>query len=983
MIFRRWFISFFTVMLVVKSCSLFAQEIPYGVPVQAWADSLGNHRAIIQVDKNTDAVEVKIEWRRRDNDADKKAIIITDENGKLVDNIFRIDINREQGDFVFQPNNGAGKYYVYYMPYKGKKNSGWWDGDYLKVENGPDNDWVKKHALSASAGVQHNLAKATVIKIESRTAFDSFYPMEVCATAAEIKELNIQTTENYLLFPEDRKYPIRMTTDLPYRWIENKHTKAFKGQAMRNEYYAFQVGVYAAKKDLEDVTVSYKGSNKITCFNTGGIDYEGKPFTKKVDVQKGKVQALWFGVDISKDQQPGPYSFTVTISPKNDLPQTVKVTLYIEDRISEDRGDSEPWRHSRLRWLNSTLGIDDKVVAPYTPLQVKDRSISCLMREVKLNEKGLPQAIEANKKSVLSAAIQFLVETDKGVEVFKPSSFRYTKQTGGKVSWVAEAANNSISLTSNGAMEFDGTMDYDIKVKAQTGVQIKDIRLEIPIAKQTAQYFMGMGLPGTYCPSLYNWKWKGPQDSYWIGSVEAGLHCELRGATYSGPMLNLYHPAPPPSWYNDNKGGFTIQSSTNEVLTTTYSGERKLNAGDEINFQFRLLITPVKKLNTEDQFTNRYYHNGNKPAPAPDDLSSGIKIINVHQGNPINPYINYPFVAVDSMKNFVDKWRKKGFKVKIYYTIRELTNQVPEIWALRSLGTEVLSPGSGGGYPWLREHYVDNYDVQWFNPINGYESCDAAVLMSGQSRWNNYYIEGLRWLVKNVDIDGLYLDDVSFDRDMLKRMRKVMDEVKPGCLIDLHSNTGFSKGPANQYTEYFPYINKLWFGESFQYDTMPPDNWMVETSGIPFGLMGDMLQGGGNPWRGMVYGMTARLPWSTEGVTCDPRDVWKIWDEFGISSAKMIGYWEKDCPVKTSNPKVLVTIYKKEGRSLISVASWADGPTNFLFQFDWKSLGVDPEKAILVAPEIKNFQHYATFNPGDPIPIEPKKGWLFYIQEKK
>lgn len=87
-------------------------------------------------------------------------------------------------------------------------------------------------------------------------------------------------------------------------------------------------------------------------------------------------------------------------------------------------------------------------------------------------------------------------------------------------------------------------------------------------------------------------------------------------------------------------------------------------------------------------------------------------------------------------------------------------------------------------------------------------------------------------------IDGLYLDDVAFGRDMLKRMRHAMEEVKPGCIIDLHSNTGFSRGPAIQYTEYFPYVDKVWFGESFMYNEMSPANWLVEVSGLPFGLMG-------------------------------------------------------------------------------------------------------------------------------------------------
>jgi hypothetical protein len=321
-------------------------------------------------------------------------------------------------------------------------------------------------------------------------------------------------------------------------------------------------------------------------------------------------------------------------------------------------------------------------------------------------------------------------------------------------------------------------------------------------------------------------------------------------------------------------------------------------------------------------------------------------------------------------------------KVKIYYTIRELTNFVTEIWALRSLGDEVLSGGDGGGYPWLREHLVDNYTPQWYQYLDS-TLVDASVLTSiGTSRWFNYYIEGLKWLVKNVDIDGLYLDDVSFDREMLKRIRKVMNETKPGCLIDLHSNTAFSIGPATQYTEFFPYIDKLWFGESFNYNAMPPANWLVEVSGIPFGLTGDMLHAGGNPWRGMVYGMTNRLPWSTEGVICSPSEIWKVWDSFGIADAQMVGYWEDKPVVTTSNKDVLATAYLKDKRMLISVASWAKEKAEVTLAIDFTRAGLNPNKVKITAPFIDKFQPEKTFGIFDKISIEPTKGWLLIVEQQ-
>ena len=78
----------------------------------------------------------------------------------------------------------------------------------------------------------------------------------------------------------------------------------------------------------------------------------------------------------------------------------------------------------------------------------------------------------------------------------------------------------------------------------------------------------------------------------------------------------------------------------------------------------------------------------------------------------------------------------------------------------------------------------------WF----AYTVKDAAIVNTGVSRWHNYYMEGLDWLLKHVGIDGLYIDDLAFDRMSMKRVRKILNRTNPGALIDLHS--------ANQYNEW-------------------------------------------------------------------------------------------------------------------------------------------------------------------------------------
>ena len=103
-----------------------------------------------------------------------------------------------------------------------------------------------------------------------------------------------------------------------------------------------------------------------------------------------------------------------------------------------------------------------------------------------------------------------------------------------------------------------------------------------------------------------------------------------------------------------------------------------------------------------------------------------------------------------------------------------------------------------------------------------------------------------------------------------------MAEAKPG----LHDRPPFQhrvsrSAAANHYLEFLPYIDRPWFGESFNYKAMTPDQWLVQVSGIPFGLMGEMLHEGGNPWRGAALRHDQPPRLAHQRHRCDPRPVWK------------------------------------------------------------------------------------------------------------
>jgi hypothetical protein len=465
------------------------------------------------------------------------------------------------------------------------------------------------------------------------------------------------------------------------------------------------------------------------------------------------------------------------------------------------------------------------------------------------------------------------------------------------------------------------------------------------------------------------------QDAAWIGDVNAGLQFTLKDEHYVRPLnTNFYQLRPlvmPVSWQNGGEGGCRFRLEGDVYRATCFSGARTLAAGDTLRFDLRLLLTPFHTLDTKTHFATRYFH---RYTPVDSIRAKGANIVNVHHATPVNPYINYPFLVPDAMKAYADSIHAAGMRMKIYYTVRELTNRTPELWALRSLGAEVLASGPGGGHSWLQEHFQRDYITGWVVP----ELRDVAVVTSGISRWHNYYVEGLQWLKQHVGIDGIYLDDVAFDRTTMQRIRRVLAPGAPGERIDLHSanqynpSDGFASS-TNLYLEHFPYVDRLWFGEYFDYGSAP-DYWMVEMSGLPFGLMGEMLQDGGNPWRGMVFGMTNRLPWAG-----DPRPIWKAWDAFGITDSRMVGWWARGALVRTGRDDVLATTYLRPGRAMVAVASWAADTVRVPLVIDWRALELDSSRAVIRAEAIDSFQPAATFAPGDSIPLVPARGWLLTI----
>ncbi|MEO8221927.1 MAG: glycoside hydrolase domain-containing protein [Specibacter sp.] len=987
----------------------------------------GNHRIVVTVaalPPGCRAVTATLPWRRQDpTPADVDVIVVSAATGTRVRNVVTGERNRAHGTFTFEPIDGAGDYFFYYLPYSMAGHAHYPQAQYLPARPTADPAWVgavspgvfwAEQGLSAS-----DAPSAAAIRYEAASEWDTFAPMNFIATDAELAALHAaHAGAPFMLFAQDRRHAISLKDAIPAHWAiagpaavagAARRPESLVVLAQPGEDYVIQLGLYACA-DLADVTVTVAAradgaSVAARCINTAGVDRLGRPFSKTLAVADGAVQALFVVVPVPASAAGSALEAVITVATSAgtaELPVRLDVALDAEPDIAAG-GFGDPRELRRLAWLDSTLAQDDELVAPFTAVSLDEssRTLSIMGRTVELAPNGLPAqlgstftsavtALDGPARSLLLEPLGLLPEPVQGPAAWEFSSLAFTTHGPARVAWECSwtSADTPLRVTVEGQLEADGAAEFAVRLSVPDGagpVELNNVALTVSLDPAAVPYAMGLGVPGGTRPERIDWMWEVAtrnQDSLWLGDTNIGVQLALRDDNYERPLnTNFYREKPliaPQSWANpgaDTAGaGVTLgagrsANGRDAVVLEAFSGGRTMAPGESLNYGFRLLLTPFKPIDPARQLRNRYFHDQGSVA---DIAATGASVINIHHATALAPFINDPLLHADALAAYTAQAHAAGLKVKVYDTVRELTGHSPELLAMLSLGQEIFSDGPGKGHIWPQEHAGAHYVSAWYAP----NVDDIAVVTAGESRLQNWYIRGLEELVRRTGLDGIYLDDIAYDRHAMKRVRKVLARRCEDPEIDIHSANQFNDkdgfaSSANMYMEQLPYTDRLWLGEYFDYDNTDPAYWLVEVSGIPFGLMGEMLEGGGNPWRGLVFGMTGRAP------RVDNRALWSFWAGHGLANAPMVGHWAVDVPVRSSHPEVLATSWLTPSGLVTALASWAPEPVSVTLEFapEFAHLAT----AAAVAPFVDGFQDAATFAPGTAITVTPRRGVVLVV----
>lgn len=738
-------------------------------------------------------------------------------------------------------------------------------------------------------------------------------------------------------------------------------------------------------------SVDVNGEVEAVCINTQGVDKFGTKFNQKICLRKEHIQPVF--VILKADiQNEGKTKSAAIVFDTDCGEKTVNLTVHFTDEYVKNGGFNDLDRLSRLIWLNSARFLDNHSVAPYTEPVISERKISVLGRDIHFDNSGFVN----NTDYYFDEGINLCSEVQKKIFA-RPLSFNVgqekisysdleLKKDGASVDICSAGESENVELEVKGILHYEGSVEYKIKITAKNDFECSDISLDAAINSDCAHFVNGLGSKGSFAHNV-NFKWDAVkhQDTFYVGAVNAGVRFKWKAQNYIRPLVNIYYKnlpirIPSETWDNGGRGGIKFETGNEFCTLRAYTGRFKMKKGESLSFDFELHFTPFRPVDYKKHYSVRYSHynnlkNGYKQVDEAAKL--GLNYVNIHHGNDLHPFINYPFIEAESMRHLVQYAAFRNIGVNVYYTVREHSNHMAEVFAYKALGDEIIYRKNGDGRSWwkgvpqwLTEYFGNEILPAWrvYYKHGKYKGdSDISFIVRPDSRLDNYYIEGLDWLVKNVGIKGIYIDDTSLDRTTVERAKKVLEQ--SGGMIDMHmwnheEQRAGDVSCMNLYTEILPFVDTLWIGEGYLYKKLSPEYILTEVSGLPYGNTSQMLEGGGNPFIGMLYAMNNRYGWGVKNA----QHIYKLWDDFGIESSEMRGWWHSQNPVDTGCDDVKATVYIKKDKALLC-----------MYNFGKKAVFIKPhidEKLMGFSPKSASKPHIRTVQAGGRVNIE--KGMRLY-----
>ena len=598
-------------------------------------------------------------------------------------------------------------------------------------------------------------------------------------------------------------------------------------------------------------------------------------------------------------------------------------------------------------WWTSKAGEDDQVLSPWTAIQsarVTDGGgarldVSVWGRTYRFRNEMFPSEIIDSGRQILAMPMRLTGSLD-GSEIAWTSGAqrKVTASTGSRFSFESSFEAGDLRLRGRTTVEYDGLVRFDIIITGERQVNLKNLRIEIPVDAQLATLRTWWPTPwgkidnaGSLSPEGEKLPFK---PYYWLGNEDLGLAwcCESDQHWYPrdpGQAIEVVRSA----------GRATlVLHLVDEQKSIGPSGARQSDL-DTLRYSFAIQATPVKPWPKDWHLWcldhGAYYGMETQETQAGKTVldkaaSAGTKTLIYHET--WTDIQNYPLTTHErELRSLVKACHDRGMKLLVYFGY-EMSNIAPEF---KELSEKVLVRPRQGGY--TRQPEQKDYVVC-------YKSAYANMLAAGISR-----------LIDTVGIDGVYFDSTIMPwgcansdhgcgyttaggalkptypifavRDFLRRAYALCTK-KTGGMVNVHASASVIAPGLSFATSYWDgeqiAANPEKFPSKHIVDNIPLDMFRAEAMGRNIGVPADFLIYTDPPHNSrmdaIALGMLHDVPVRPSGFgpfLDEIAPIWRVWKSFDIDHATMYPYWKPTPYVTTGDDNIKVTVHKHPTRGVL------------------------------------------------------------------
>ena len=587
-------------------------------------------------------------------------------------------------------------------------------------------------------------------------------------------------------------------------------------------------------------------------------------------------------------------------------------------------------------WLNTRVGVSEKVPPPWTDMREEQGKVYCWNRCYEMSPGPFPGQIVSGGAPILARPVNLEVTVgDKPVQ-WANRGLTVSARKPAEVSFSGGASGDDLRLEVTGRIEFDGMCWFETQLSANPPVTVDRVALEVHLRPDAARFWQGV----------------------FVRRIEkhAGEVATEEGVVFEEPFMPVLWVGADDrgiQWFTESSqpwddpkraGSVRIIRRADETVLRIEPVASKIALERPWRFAFGLQASPVRPV-IPDWRRDRL-----------SGMPGTVHLIWTNKNDMI--WFGYPQARNPAeLREKVAGFHKRNVRVIPYSTPFLLSIESPES---RLYGNEWLRVGEGDS------------------------GSSDVVSMGGCAQYappgSPHYADFTTWahqrFVEDIGFDGLYFDGSGlspFDfepagcgyardgalvptypilakREIMKRMYVMLKELSPEKFLMIHCS-------GQALLPFMGFADVRAMGEDLgmrlaknpnYHDILTEAEWRAIQCGFPYGFSNILLpeikkvEDKPEPTQqamGLVllYGMDIWPGYAHHPTMSAMR---RACDRFGIVGAEFVPFWRE--PVKAADPFVRTSVYRRPGRAMLVIVNESTAPVTTTVTFDAKALDIAP-----------------------------------------